>query len=524
MTRRVDAATLRAWHDDGGELAILDAREEGEYAAGHLFWAASCPLSRRELRARLLLPRLATRIVCVDGGGGEAARLADWLAAIGAGDLSVLDGGTPAWERAGHVLFSGVNVPSKAFGEWVEHHYGTASVDPDELARWQAEGRNLVVLDSRPFSEFTRMSIPGGINVPGAELAYRIADIAPDPATTVVVNCAGRTRSILGAESLRRAGVPNPVRALRNGTMGWELAGFAVARGETRRFPPGRPVTAGLALARARTRAEAAGVGVLGPLDLARYEEDPAHTLYVLDVRDPEEYRAGHRPGSRSAPGGQLVQSTDQWIAVRHARIALIDDDGVRARMTGAWLAEMGHDDVFVVENALSEADHTGPDAVGVPELAAEVPLAAPDAVDAAGSVVVDVSRSLEYREGHIPGALWGVRSRLDRLRGRLEGASRVVVTSPDGTLARLAVPELAALAGCEVQALRGGNAAWRAAGRLLAADRGAPPDAECVDVCLRPYDRNEGVEAAMRAYLAWETDLPRLVAHDGTVRFGVRT
>ncbi|MBC7800694.1 MAG: thiosulfate sulfurtransferase, partial [Gemmatimonadaceae bacterium] len=235
----IDAATLRAWITDGQELAILDAREEGEFGASHLFWAVPCPLSRAELRIPVLLPNLATRIVCVDDGRGLAQRLSELLARHGATDVHVLDGGTTAWDKAGHVLFSGVNVPSKAFGEWVEHHYGTESIDAADLKARIDAGRDVVVLDSRPFDEFTRMSIPTGVNVPGGELAYRIADLAPDPATTIVVNCAGRTRSIMGAESLRRVGVPNPIVALRNGTMGWELAGLDPARNQTARFTPG---------------------------------------------------------------------------------------------------------------------------------------------------------------------------------------------------------------------------------------------------------------------------------------------
>ena len=513
---RIDAATLRGWVQDGRELAILDAREEGEFGASHLFWAVPCPLSRAELRVPVLLPRLSTRIVCVDDGRGLAERLAEYLAGQGATDLHVLDGGTAAWEAAGFVLFSGVNVPSKAFGEWVEHQYGTESVDAAELKGWIDAGRDMVVLDSRPLEEFRAMSIPTGINVPGGELAYRIADLAPDSATLVVVNCAGRTRSILGAESLRRAGVPNPVVALRNGTMGWELAGFQCERGQTRRYAPGSPATAGLALDRARAFAEASGVGVIGPLDLERFVEDPGRTLYVLDVRDPGEFARRRRPGSRNAPGGQLIQATDQWIAVRGARIALLDDDGVRARMAGAWLRQMGHRDVFVVEGGLDDA---------VPPAA--VPLALPDAPPAGpgdldGALVIDLARSVEFRAGHIPGALWGIRTRLDALRDRLARAERVVATSPDGILARLAVAELQGLTAAPVQVLEGGTAAWAAAGNTLAADRADPPDAACADVHLRPYDRNSGVEAAMQAYLDWEIDLPQGIGRDGTVSFGV--
>ncbi|MDT7951064.1 MAG: rhodanese-like domain-containing protein [Acetobacteraceae bacterium] len=510
--RSVDPATLRQWIVEGGELAILDAREEGEFGTGHLFWAVPCPLSRAELRIPVLLPRLAVRIVCVDDGRGLAERLAHLLEAAGATDVHVLDGGTAGWVRSGNILFTGVHVPSKAFGEWVEHHFGTESIDAAELKRWQDEGRDLVVLDSRPLDEFRRMSIPGGINVPGGELAYRIGDLAPDPNTVVVVNCAGRTRSIMGAESLRRAGVPNQVLALRNGTMGWELAGLPVARGRTERYPDGAPKTAALAAERARRFAEEAGVGVIGPLDLDRLQEDPDRTLYVLDVRDPAEFARAHRVGSRSAPGGQLVQATDQWIGVRGARIALIDDDGVRARMTGAWLRLMGHRDVFAVEGGLAE-------------LAAPAPGPAPDtsAVETVpeGALVIDLARSIDYRAGHIPGAKWGVRTRLGSLGTALAHASSVILTSPDGSLAALARAEAAALTPAPVAVLRGGTAGWVARGGTLEASRTVPADEECIDFYLRPYDRNAGVQEAMHAYLSWELDLVRGIERDGTVVFG---
>ncbi len=507
----VDAPTLRGWVLDGQELAILDAREEGEFGAAHPFWAVPCPLSQAALRIPALLPRLATRIACIDDGRGLAGRLAGVLEGMGATDVHVLTGGIQAWAAAGYVLFSGVNVPSKAFGEWVEHHYGTESVDAPELKGWIDAGRDMVVLDSRPMDEFRAMSIPTAINVPGGELAYRIGDLAPDPATLIVVNCAGRTRSIMGAESLRRAGVPNPVVALRNGTMGWSLAGLACDHGRTERYPDGPPATAALASERAKRFAEASGVGVIGPLDLARYEADAARTLYALDVRDPAEFAVRHRPGSRNAPGGQLVQATDRWIAVRGARIALLDDDGVRARMAGAWLRQMGHRDVFVVEG-------------GLDGVAAAVPPVQPvfGKVDLRGALVVDLARSIDFRAGRIPGAVWAIRTRLDALCLRLQAAARVVLTSPDGALARLALAEAQGLTSAPVQALEGGTAGWAAAGGPLAADRTDPPDEACVDTYLRPYDRNNGIEAAMQAYLSWEIDLVHEIRRDGTAAFGV--
>lgn len=516
----ISPATLKSWIGDGRELAILDAREEGEFGASHLFWAVPCPLSQAPLRAPLLLPNRATRVVCVDGGGEHAARLADVLRAMGCTDVNVLAGGTPAWGEAGYVVFSGVNVPSKAFGEWAEHHYHTESLDPPELQALIDSGQDMVILDSRPMDEFHRMTIPGAINVPGGELVYRIGDIAPDPGTTIVVNCAGRTRSIMGAESLRRAGVPNRIVALRNGTMGWELAGFSCERGQSRSYAPGTPASADLALSRANTFAASTGVRSLPASALAAMQADTGRTTYFLDVRAPEEYAAGHLPGFRHAPGGQLIQATDQWVGVRHARIILTDiGNTARAKMSAAWLRLMGGWEVHVLEGA------SGPLETGIPAGPAVAPQPGVTIAELAaaqsgpgGAVVIDLARSVDFRAGHIPGAIWGVRTRLPALPPE---ASLVVVTAPNPALAHLAVPELRGLTAAPVRVLEGGTAAWRAAGMPIAADRTIPADADCIDFYLRPYDRNSGVEAAMHAYLSWEIDLVHEVARDGDARFG---
>ena len=526
MPRQIDAATLKTWINDRQELAILDAREDGEFGRSHLFWAVPCALSKVELRARHLLPRREARIVCVDGGeGGFAARLADFLEGIGCTDVNMLKGGTAAWAAAGYVLFSGMNVPSKAFGEWVEHHYGTPSVDPGELRAMIDAGTDMVILDSRPLDEFRRMSIPGAIDVPGGELVYRIGELAPDSRTTIVVNCAGRTRSIMGAESLRSAGVPNRVVALRNGTMGWELAGFSCDRGKTTSFPTGTPGSLPTARARADAFAEKWGVRRLDPAGLAELQADTGRSLYLLDVRDPAEYAAGHMPGSRNAPGGQLVQSTDNWVAVRNARIVLVDDTGVRARMTGGWLRQLGGWEVYVLEGGLGAGLTTASTSPDWASLAGEAAVQSiePDELAATSSArIIQLSRSLEFRDAHIPGAVWGVRTRLAALAERLAGAREVVLVAPDEAYARMAVDEAQRVApAARIRVLRGGLPAWRAAGLALAADRRNPADADCIDAYLRPYDRNDGVEEAMREYLSWEIDLVEDIKRDGDARFG---
>ncbi|MGA7489909.1 MAG: rhodanese-like domain-containing protein, partial [Xanthobacteraceae bacterium] len=237
MPPPVEARALKAMLADGRELALVDVREELIFSQSHLLFARSVPLSRLELRFARLVPRRTTRIVLCDDADGLAGRAADILRRAGYTDVSVLAGGVAAWADAGFELFSGVNVPSKAFGEFVEHASATPSVSADELDRLIRGGTDMVVLDSRPFDEYQRVSIPTAVNVPGAELVLRIRDVAPAPETMVVVNCAGRTRSIIGAQSLINAGVPNKVVALRNGTMGWNLAGLDCESGKARRAP-----------------------------------------------------------------------------------------------------------------------------------------------------------------------------------------------------------------------------------------------------------------------------------------------
>jgi rhodanese-related sulfurtransferase len=520
--RSVTPAALKAMLNDGKELALLDLREELIFSQGHLLHARSLPLSRLELRIAQLVPRQATRIVLCDGGDGLAERAAAVLAHNGYTDLSILAGGVAGWSAAGYELFSGVNVPSKAFGEFVEHDSGTPSIDAGELERMISSGEDIVVLDSRPFDEYSRISIPTATNVPGAELVFRVHDLAPSPQTTVVVNCAGRTRSIIGAQSLINAGIPNKVVALRNGTMGWTLAGFQCDSGKNQRAS--RPSPNGSAQASAAAARVAARFGVktidLATLDTWRAEAEQ-RTLYLFDVRDPAEYEAGHVAGAISAPGGQLVQATDQYVGTLGARIVLVDDAEVRAVMTASWLLQMGWKDVAVLVATGTETGFPAAPVLGgapshdqaldATELAA---LIARDAV-----TIVDLSLSRDYRRGHIPGAWFAIRARLAQALAKIPATENLVLTSEDGTLAALAVREAQTAGYGNVRYLAGGNAAWKAAGHALSADDPRMAD-EAVDVWLKPYERASGVQDAMNEYLTWEVDLLERIRRDDSVSF----
>jgi rhodanese-related sulfurtransferase len=509
-------AAVKAMLDDGHELALIDLREELTFSQSHLLWARNVPLSRLELNFARLVPRKSTRIVLIDDNDGLVERAAEILRRAGYSDLSCLDGGVAGWERAGYVLFSGMHVPSKAFGEFVEHDSATPNISAAELDALMRSGADLKVLDSRPFNEYARISIPTGINVPGAELVLRVRDIAPSPATTIVVNCAGRTRSIIGAQSLINAGLPNKVVALRNGTMGWHLAGLTCDHGKDVRAPDLSASAFAWAQSAAERVAAKFGVTRIDRATLEAWRQDETRTTYLFDVRDPDEYARGHLPGALSAPGGQLVQATDSYAGTLGARIVLSDERAVRALMTASWLKQMGWRDVYVLPEAGEETGEPKTVVLGTPALDRAIGYSSPLVIDEV--TVIDLSRSPVYRRGHIPGAWFAIRARLDRALAKIAPTGEVILTSEDGVLASLAVAETQALTQCPVYWLKGGNTAWTAAGFPLSTSERLAD--EPVDVWLKPYERPGAPKDAMNEYLSWEVDLLERIQRDGTTHF----
>jgi len=532
----VGAAEVRRRLLTREEVALLDVREEDEFARGHPLWAANLPLGRLELDAWGRLPRRDTAIVVYGRDGTDDARVAARrLAALGYTQVGLLEGGLAGWRELGGELFIDVNVPSKSFGEWLEARRHTPSLPAEDVQGLIDRGEDLVILDARRFDEYQVMSIPGAISVPGAELVLRVRELAPDPRTRVVVNCAGRTRSLVGAQSLVNAGIPNPVAALRNGTIGWTLAGQALEHGASRRAGPVGEATREAARRDAAAVAKRAGVLRIDAATLARWRADPRRTTYLLDVRTPEEYTTGHLAGFRSAPGGQLVQETDHHAPVRGARLVLVDHDGtpgggrdagVRAPMTASWLAQMGWEVALLEAGAAA----TAPEATGAdvpprpapPSVASVSPAELHEWLErGAGHVeVLDVTTSANYVRGHVPGAWFVLRSRLADALAALPRAERLVLTCATSVLAWWAARDLQALldpaAAARVAVLEGGTQAWAAQGLPLAAgeERLASPR---IDRYRRPYEGTEVPRQAMQDYLDWEFGLVAQLERDGT-------
>ncbi len=519
---RITPQALKAALADGQEIAVLDVRETGVFAHRHLLFAASAPLWRLELLIDRLVPRRGTRIVLVDDDETLSHTAADKLARLGWRELSVLAGGTDGWAAAGYEIFSGTNVPSKAFGEVIEHEKHTPWITSDDLHAGIERGDNIVVVDSRTPEEFAAFSLPFAHSLPGAELVYRIGEIAPDPQTLVVVNCAGRTRSIVGAQTLIDAGIPNRVVSLRNGTMDWLLTGRTLAYGRGAVLPEPAPATLAVARERAAAVAQRAGVLRIDGAGLERLEgEAQQRSLYRFDVRTREEYEAGHLPGWRWAPGGQLVQATDEYAAVRGARIVLADWDGVRALTTAAWLAQLGGYEVFVFTPPALAALDIGSEPLRLLASHAPVPLVSPrqahGLLQAGQASVFDVDRRAAFEEQHIAGARFSVPDRLYAFVQPLPPGHITLLTSPDGVLARHVAAELAARTGRAVQAIAGGTAAWAQAGLPLAQGAAQVLTGDD-DHWYSPYAHQDVAlrDAGFQQYLDWELGLVAQLEREG--------
>jgi rhodanese-related sulfurtransferase len=500
-------------------FAFIDVREAGEYNSSHIPGASLLPRRQLEFHMALAVPCKGTQVVVCDDDGRRASLAAATLERMGYRNVAVLAGGINRWVSENHHTEWGSNVPSKDFGEKVEVVHHVPEIDATELHARIERGDKLIILDTRTPEEYRRFCIPGGRSVPGGELALRITDITRDltPDTTVIVNCAGRTRSIIGTRMLQRMGLTN-VYGLKNGTSGWVLAGHQLEQGADRvALPDPSPEGIAAAEAYARRLANEDGVQFLDiPALQAMLQRREQETVYCIDVRTEEEYVAGHIPGFRWFPGGQAVQRSDDAAVVKNCPVVFACDGKARAVFTGSWYRQMGFQEVYAVEGGTAAWVASGlplekglaePAPFGLADAAKQVRLLSPQALqDAKPPVVIFVDTSQDFARGHIPGAHWVPRGWLELWIGTIVPArdTPMAVTGSDGRNAILAGATLKELGYQDVAVLEGGMAAWQQAG--LVVERGLsgvmnPP----TDVVLSGPDRNF---ADMMNYLRWEEAL----------------
>lgn len=520
MSEQVSAIEVEALIRSADPLAVLDVREHGLYGEGHLLFASNCPYSVLELRVAALVPNHGANLVIYDHGDGVAERAARALEQLGYRRVLVLKGGIQAWLDAGLGVFKGVNVPSKVLGELVEHAMHTASITPEQLIDLQASGRPFLLVDGRPTAEYEKMTVPGARSLPNGELLYRWNALGLDPELLVVVHCAGRTRGLIGAQSLLNAGVPNPVVALQNGTQGWAIAGRTLARHNTVEALP-EMTEAQLDQGKAWSEKLISDyeIETLEASDLAAWRlANPS--AYMFDVRSRAEFEAANIPGTRHAPTVQLVQATDEYVAQRRATILLVDDNRVRAASSGMWLTQLGHRPI-VMKNAesLMQAPRQEPRVAATSVLRS---ISAADLMGRSGNeVIVDIRSSMAFRQGHLPGSVWSTRSRIGAAVP--SGCQIVTFVADDPEMAEFCASELRHGRAIECRLLEGGLTAWQAVSGVVEQSPDCPSDAEAIDFVFFVHDRHHGNLDAARRYLEWETGLVAQLSAAERAEFHVR-
>ena len=519
MANPISSDSLHSLLTRKDPYALIDVREAGEYNSAHIAGSSNIPRRLIEFLMTRAVPYPGTEVVICDDDGRRAALAADTLEAMGYPRVYVLDGGLNHWFTRGYPTEWGTNVPSKAFGEKVEVVHHVPIMDAAELRQLMEAGDQLLVLDTRTPQEHRNFCVPGARSVPGGEMALRITDISREmgPDATILVHCAGRTRSIIAARTLQRMGIEN-VYALKNGTAGWMLAGYELERGSDR-MELSDPTPDGLIAVEeyAALLAREDGVKLLAATALgSMMERLQEETIYLIDVRTREEYQKGHIPGFRWFPGGQAVQRSDEVAVVHNCPMVFCCDRRARAIWTASWYRQMGFGEVYALEGGTTQWEASGrelerTDPGGKPfgleeaqHTVRTVTAQELKAREAALIIFVDTSR--DFAEGHVPGSYWVPRGWLEfRIESVADGhETPVVVTCCDGQQSALAGATLMKRGYPRVEVLDGGIQAWQSAG--LAVETGlANLMSAPLDVVTTGPRRNF---ADMMNYLRWEEAL----------------
>lgn len=539
-------SSLKSALDGRSQLAVLDVREPMDYVEGHVPGSTLVPRRALERRLPELVPNREARVVLISTTDERGARTAEWLIRLGWRSVTFLEGGMAAWKDGGFetvaatdgIYASAFNVPSKEFGEQVAVEQEPPIVSPEQLADWLETDEEVWVVDVRTPGEYESGTLPTAVNVEGVDLPAYVERVR-EGNEKLVVHCAGRTRSIVNAATLAKRGVEN-VYGLEDGTSGWTLAGYDLETDADRRVRADEIAEAPADEQRAFAEEwlEEHDIDRLSVAAFAERRTADDKTVYPIDVRTVAEFEDGHVPGTLGLPGGQAIQRADDYIAVSGAEIVFISRSVVRAAITAYWFAEMGFEDVAVLDGGIDAWTDDGrpletgshwketpglsraverqrscrplPSWSTVRERAhlltpTEIPVSEDSDSERVPNLrVLHVGRSKAYREAHLPGSRWVSRNELDSVVSN--AASKILLTCPDGVASVYAAAVLERAGYTDIAALDGGIEAWIDAGRSVAAgDEGLaddPPD-------VVPSTSEQGVEQ-MRGYLEWERQLAR--------------
>lgn len=502
-------------------FTLIDVRERNEYESGQILGATHVARSLLESRMPVLVPMKNTKIILYSNNNERSLFAAKTLEGYEYSNIFYLDGGLNSW-KAEHPVVEGTHVIGKVFGEIVgDVRKMMTKISPKELKSWMQNNDNYIVIEVRPSEEVTKTgSIPGAINIPGVELATKITDYVED-GRKIVTTCAGHTRGYISSATLNLMGVEQ-VYDLECGTLGWQLAGFDLVK-EIPQGPQPSMKSKKASDAFAENLVKTQDISLIKAKGLQGLLNNQGDTpTYLLDVRSLEEYELiGHIPRSISIPGGQAIQNSDDIVAVHGANIVFICDNGTRSTITAYWYKEMGYPNVYVLEGGLNDWTLQGKKLErGRSQIS---PLGFQEAIDGVVEtdpftlkimldkhpelIMIDVGDSRSFKSGHIPGAHWVPRGRLEQRISQFVSSKEnlLVITCTDGLNSIFAAATLKELGYKRVSILSGGKNAWKNNNFSMEDGiDGIEPDDWFVN--LSEYNLEEA-----KKYFAWEDSLIHL-------------
>ena len=504
MQKRITAKQTKHLFSLNQEISLIDVREIGLHASGHPFYSISIPYSIFEAKIQELVPNKSVLIILFDHNDGLSEIVYEEVKNIGYNNVRILENGVFGWKKEGYELFDGINIPSKAFGEWVEEEYKTPHIKPRELAKKIKSNKNILVLDGRTIEEFRTMNIPTAINCPNMEIPVRIIDEI-DSHTEIIIGCAGRTRSIIGTQNLINYGIKNSVKALENGTQGWFLANLKLQHNQNKRLSLSKLKKKKLFEEKSRYLIKKFNLKTINFNKTKIFLEGKNSTTYVFNVTEPKK-NLSIFPNIRNVPGGQLIQATDNFIAVWNSKIVLLDDgELIRSTMTASWLKQMGYE-VYLYNDKPEKLDKYFENKNINFKLMKIKNIKLNDLKKYAKFTMLDVRNSHNYRKLHLKKSKWTTRSNLRFIN--LVKDKDILIIYDEPKKAQLITKSINTILNVNVFYHFFDKKGYLTYPDLYTQTPYNPKTSDCIDFVYHTHKRHKGNISHAKAYLSWEKKL----------------
>jgi len=483
-------------YERGEPFALIDTRERRDYVNGQWFGSTHIPLSVLAQKITRMVPDQSFPIHLLDWQDDASSAATDLLIRLGYHKVSRCT--TNPADTFGHGYVKGEFVWSKAFGEVVAHTSGLPEITP---AEYLAHHKTAHLFDVRPTAEYTQFTIPGSRSLPNSLLLANMNELEQS-SEMALLHCAGRTRSIIGACTLKAAGYEGPFAIFKGGTQAWQLDGFerefnasTLFATETEDITPARDF-----LNKWRIQFES-----IDNNDLRTYLATNEHAL-LFDVSDDAATGQLLENNITKISGTNLIQQTDRSIACYHVPVILFDHgSGSRAAFAAYWLTSMGFSvsvvflkeklaDVRFEDQGQTERENT------YEELSTSQLLNHRDA----HSDIIDFRPSSEFTKGHLKGSRW---ANISELLAGESSASAACIVIGNGIAHSGDTADLLTSRGWQVNGIYNWDSNECDQSELETSTIDVP-----TDQCALFAERHHGNMQDSRDYLAWEEALPEQI------------